>query len=395
MNINPISFVLITVFIYPIAKGFLLKFSSKDLKLDIRDVEGNISFIISLFLGIYFSKKVFIEHEGGIYKNIYDAIPIDVRSYIDDKIMIFYVVVIPLAILIFYKILGIILEALNYITFYPILDAVEKFIQNKSSVTKRISGAISQVPKAVSYVLIVTFFLNFASMFNILSKYNVYLEDSKIYRTLCKEIVVPLSNSKLAKQLPNILDNSFKVVVKETEVNDSEDTSIPASSSNNKRVIIYYNGITLDEGIKSNEAINSFARNLVKGASTDKEKARVLYNWIGENIDYDYDKANSVLNNDFSMRSGAIAAFESKKGICFDYACLYVAMARANGLKVRIITGDGFNGVAWVGHAWNQVYIKEENTWVNVDSTFYRGGNYFNSTRFNLDHRNEKIAGEW
>lgn len=395
MNINPISFILIAAFIYPILKGFLLKFSSRDLKLDIKEVESNISFIISLFLGIYFSKKIFIEHGNGIYKNIYEAIPVEIRAYIDNKMLIFYLVIIPLMVLIFYKILGLILEGINYITFYPILDGLEKFIQNKSSISKRISGAISQIPKAASYTLIIALLINIGSMFNILSKYNVYLEESKIYSILCKEIVVPLSNSKLAKQLPSILDNSFKVVVKEAEVKDTEGTSIPASNTSGRRVIIYYNGITLDEGIKSNETINSFARNLTEKASKDIEKARILYDWVGRNIDYDYDKANSVLNNDFSIRSGAIAAFETKKGICFDYACLYAAMARANGLKVRIITGDGFNGVSWVSHAWNQVYIEEESKWVNVDPTFYKGGNYFDSKRFNIDHRNEKIAGEW
>jgi hypothetical protein len=397
MNINPISFILIVVFIYPILKGFFLKFSSKNLKADIKEVESNISFIISLFLGINISKKIFIEHDKGIYKKIYEIIPINVKMYIDNKMIIFYVVIIPLMIFIFYKLLGIILEILNYIIFYPVLDALEKFIQNKSNISKRITGGISQIPKAISYTLIITFILNFASMFNILSKYNVYLEESKIYSALCKEIVVPISNSKLAKKLPDILDNSFKIVVKETEDKNeySKDTTIYPSNTSDKKVIIYYNGITLDEGIKSNENIRSFAKNLTKDAASDREKAKILYEWIGKNIDYDYDKANSVLNNDFSMKSGAIPAFETKKGICFDYACLYVAMARANGLKVRIITGDGFNGISWVSHAWNQVYIKEENKWINVDTTFYKGGNYFDSKRFNIDHRNERVAGEW
>ncbi|KAJ49331.1 membrane-bound protein [Clostridium tetanomorphum DSM 665] len=70
-------------------------------------------------------------------------------------------------------------------------------------------------------------------------------------------------------------------------------------------------------------------------------------------------------------------------------------MCRANNLKVRLITGQGFNGVSWVSHAWNQVYIAEENKWINVDTTFYKGGNYFNSKRFDLDHKDSSIAGEW
>lgn len=70
-------------------------------------------------------------------------------------------------------------------------------------------------------------------------------------------------------------------------------------------------------------------------------------------------------------------------------------MARANNMKVRLITGEGFNGINWVSHAWNQVYIPEGNQWINVDTTFYKGGDYFNSKRFQLDHRDSQIAGEW
>jgi hypothetical protein len=62
---------------------------------------------------------------------------------------------------------------------------------------------------------------------------------------------------------------------------------------------------------------------------------------------------------------------------------------------VRIITGEGFNGVSWVSHAWNQVYIPERDEWINVDPTFYKGGNYFDSIRFEVDHESDEIAGEW
>jgi hypothetical protein len=59
------------------------------------------------------------------------------------------------------------------------------------------------------------------------------------------------------------------------------------------------------------------------------------------------------------------------------------------------MTGEGFNGVSWVSHAWNEVYIPEEDKWYKVDPTFFKGGNYFNSRRFDLDHRDAKVAGQW
>ncbi len=70
-------------------------------------------------------------------------------------------------------------------------------------------------------------------------------------------------------------------------------------------------------------------------------------------------------------------------------------MCKANDIPVRLIVGEGYNGMSWVSHSWNEVYIKEMDKWVNVDSTFYNAGNYFDNDTFNSEHRNRKIAGEW
>ena len=161
--------------------------------------------------------------------------------------------------------------------------------------------------------------------------------------------------------------------------------------------IIMYNGITIDQGIKSNEDINNKASTLTESATSDRERAKILYTWIGSNIKYDNNKAENVLYGDNTSKmpdGGAIYAFENKSGICFDKACLYVAMSRAINLKVRLIGGQAFDGEQYVGHAWNQVYLNDENIWINVDSTFYDGGNYFDSNLFN-NHNVEEIAGEW
>lgn len=163
--------------------------------------------------------------------------------------------------------------------------------------------------------------------------------------------------------------------------------------------VVIYNGVTIEEGIKSNESINNKAIQLTKNASNDREKAEILYTWIGSNIKYDYDKAEKVLNEKDARdmpESGAICAFENKSGICFDKSCLYVAMSRSIGLKVRLIGGQILNeNGQYSGHAWNQAYIKEENKWINVDTTFYEGGNYYFDSQFFDDHKVEDIAGEW
>ena len=164
------------------------------------------------------------------------------------------------------------------------------------------------------------------------------------------------------------------------------------STANN---IIYYNGVTLEEGIQSNEEIDNKAKEIIKFCEDDRSKAKRIYTWIGTNIQYDSEKASKALNEEELNGSGSIVAWCNGKGICFDYACLYVSMARAVGLKVRLVTGEAFDGNSHGPHAWNQVYLTDEEKWINVDTTFYISGDYFDSNLFDEDHIEEEIAGEW
>ena len=385
---QPVTLILLLLFIYPVIKGFIFKFSSQHLKADIEGVFQSISFLISLCLGIYLTKKIFVEHDEGMYEKIYKNIPLKAVEFINNKPLVIYVLLMPLVVLIIYSVINFVVSIISQITLYPLFDSIEYKLKHKSIFFKRIVGAIFQLPKAVTYVIVITFILNFLALLKVTDAYSKYLEESQVYNYVSKEVVIPLTNSKLAKKLPSIVNNSFKIVVKEATPSDS-------NLKNNTNVIIYYNGITLEQGIQSNNEIDNFAINLVKNKNGTREKARLIYSWVGSEIAYDDVKANRVLNNDLKLESGAIPTFYSKSGICFDYSCLYAAMCKANNIKVRIITGKGFNGNSWVSHAWNQVYVEEEKRWINVDATFLIGGDYFDSKRFVIDHKEESIAGEW
>ncbi|MCB2293764.1 transglutaminase domain-containing protein [Clostridium algoriphilum] len=388
---QPVSLILLIFFIYPIIKGFIFKFSSQHLKGAIEGVFQSISFLISLCLGIYYTKKVFIEHDSGMYETLYKSIPLNIIDFINSKPLVIYILLMPIVILIIYSFISFVVNLISRITFYPLFDSIERMLKEKSIIFNRIAGAVFQIPKAICYVIVITFILNFLSLLNVTDTYNKYLEESQVYSYISKEVVIPLTNSKLAKKLPNVVNNSFKIVVKDA----SNSQPNVQNNQNTRKGIIYYNGITLDQGVKSNDEINKFAIDLVQGKNGTRDRARAIYKWVGSKVVYSDEKANRVLNNDTQMTSGAIPTFNSRSGICFDYACLYVAMCRANNIKVRIITGQGFNGSNWVSHAWNQVYVEGENTWINVDPTFLIGGNYFDSSRFTIDHKQETIAGEW
>ncbi|MDU7441134.1 MAG: transglutaminase-like domain-containing protein, partial [Clostridium sp.] len=134
--------------------------------------------------------------------------------------------------------------------------------------------------------------------------------------------------------------------------------------------IIIYNGTTINEGIKSNDNINKKAIQLTKDASSDRERAEIIYEWVGSNIEYDDEKAEIVLSGvdrKEMPKSGAICAFDTGKGICFDKACLYVAMARASGLKVRLLSGEAFDGETIFVHDIDLESLKaKEEKWYDL-----------------------------
>lgn len=383
-----VSAALVIALMYPIVKGFVLGFSPNSLKRDISNLEADLGLIIAMILGLFLVKKIFIEHDSGVYMNIYLNLPDFIKTNFEQQSRLIYIVALPIMIFIIYEIFKGIFYIINSLSIFPLLDVLGSFIGRMNPIIKRFVAAIFEIPKAICYVIVLTFIFNILSILNVNKELASYTSKSKAYQYVCNSVIVPIVNSDMAKQLPNIINNSFKIQIKQPS-RGSEGN--PNSSSSDG--VVYYNGVTLDQGVKSDEEINNYAKRLVNNLTTENEKAKKLYTWIGSNIKYDDLKAERILNNDFSESSGAIAAFNSRKGICFDYACLYVAMCRAVGIHVRLITGEGFNGSGWVGHAWNQAYVNSK--WINVDTTFYNGGNYYNSQRFGLDHKDATLAGEW
>lgn len=102
----------------------------------------------------------------------------------------------------------------------------------------------------------------------------------------------------------------------------------------------------------------------LKGKS-EKEKIAAIYNYITKKFKYDYDKAKTV-------KAGYIPnlddVFKAGKGICYDYAATFAAMARSEGIPTKLVMGYQADSPDTY-HAWNQVYLKDLNKWVTIDTT--------------------------
>lgn len=107
------------------------------------------------------------------------------------------------------------------------------------------------------------------------------------------------------------------------------------------------------------------ARTLVEELENDRQKVEAVYDFVVENIKYDFDKINSVSN---SYVPDIDTVLDEKTGICYDYSALFAGMLRSLDIPVKLV--KGYKDDLTEYHAWNEVYMEEKNEWIIIDTTY-------------------------
>ena len=125
------------------------------------------------------------------------------------------------------------------------------------------------------------------------------------------------------------------------------------------------------ELIASPEALLKY---LLQPATSDEDKARLLFRWVTNNIEYDIDSYKSGIATPASLAE----VLRTRKSMCGGYANLFAELARLAGLEVMSISGyvKGFSyqpgePLGEVNHEWNAVRI--DGQWRLIDSTWGAG----------------------
>ncbi|MCX0397053.1 transglutaminase-like domain-containing protein [Clostridium perfringens] len=391
MNFNLVDIIIVCSFILPLVVAYKRKFNIIRIKNSIEELGGYISFFLALYLSFIAIKKI------DIIERMFSIVVVEFNNIIANfnispqVIIIFIVLALTLVI---YFIVKIILKIFSFIIINPILRWLKKAESRRGKGFGKVAALIINIPKSLFYMAVIALVM-------VILGSNGFLGEKMEGMTLASKAYEVVNSNKYYAALNKEYEafhDEYKDVISKNIDSAVESNKEPKSENvveSNRNVINLYNGVTLEQGIKSNEAINKKAKELTKNAKSSREKAKRIYTWISENINYDDNKAENISEKTSEYKSGAIEAFETRKGICFDYSCLYVAMAREAGLKVRIVTGEGFNGKEWGPHSWNEVYLPEKNQWITVDPTFGKAGNYFDSKKNSESHRYGKIVGEW
>jgi len=121
------------------------------------------------------------------------------------------------------------------------------------------------------------------------------------------------------------------------------------------------------ENIDINAEITKKANEIVAGKTDALKATMAIANFVHDYITYDENFGNAIKK--------ASWVFQNKRGVCDEYANLFIAMCRAVGLPSRYVSGVAYSNVKdeFGNHAWAEVYIPGHE-WVAFDPTYGQYG---------------------
>lgn len=223
-------------------------------------------------------------------------------------------------------------------------------------------GAVGSMIGAGRVLMLLAVMFVYASLFPH-SGVTAYMQDSVIYREGSQRIFQPITGNLLQEKLPvftrAVEDEFANILQRRYEIIDSH---IPKN-------------------------IEAVAFEITVELDTDEKKARDLYNWVGSRIVYDWEKVRLYEDEGVWKEQTPEDTFQTRLGVCIDYSRLYAVMARSVGLEVKVVTGLGYDGRGGYGpHAWNVVYLSEQDRWVPLDATWATSGDWFDPPNFEETH---------
>ncbi len=103
---------------------------------------------------------------------------------------------------------------------------------------------------------------------------------------------------------------------------------------------------------------------LTQDLSSEQEKVDAIYNYVIQNIEYDYTKTADSVSSTYLP--DIEDTYSTGLGMCYDFSSLFACMLRSAGIPAKLVKGytNNFNGY----HSWNEVYINGE--WQIIDTTY-------------------------
>jgi len=182
-----------------------------------------------------------------------------------------------------------------------------------------------------------------------------------------------VSSGGYAKFKSHVAIGNYKVSVKFKGNNNHLESS--ASKSVKVKLSKFRNGIN-EKHAKGSKAykkssshckvgtkkLKKLVKKLTKGLTSKVDKARAIFNYVRDTLDYSYY---------YDTKYGSTGTLNRKSGNCVDHSHLLVALYRTAGFNARYVHGTcRFSDGDVTGHVWVQVKIGKN--WVGADAISYR-----------------------
>ncbi|TXK77836.1 transglutaminase family protein [Paenibacillus sp. N3.4] len=193
-------------------------------------------------------------------------------------------------------------------------------------------------------------------------------KDAKAIVRITKENVKFDYNLVKGAQYPLQLgDGSYNVLIAELVSNNKykvvaqENIDVKMENQN----VVFLQSIPLIDWNNETKAVVK-AKKLTAAAKSDADKIAAIYSYLTQTFTYDYDKVQTV---EAGYTPNLDEIYQASKGICYDYAATFAAMARSQGIPTRLVMGYEVDAPDTY-HAWNQVYLQDSKEWVTIDTTY-------------------------
>ncbi len=182
----------------------------------------------------------------------------------------------------------------------------------------------------------------------------------------------------MAWQHPIAQESQEAAFYQESQQELQQESLTIAPNDFNSKINYSYNNIdkyAINTPASAEASVDSLAAYLVAPAKNEREKARSIFRWVTENIDYDVSGFFTGSFEDTSSKD----VLKSRKSVCSGYSDIFSSLARSAGLEVARIAGYG-KGYGYLpgenlsgpsNHAWNAVKIN--GSWYLIDCTWGAG----------------------
>ncbi|WP_029420841.1 transglutaminase domain-containing protein [Alicyclobacillus macrosporangiidus] len=173
------------------------------------------------------------------------------------------------------------------------------------------------------------------------------------YRWLAERVYNPWVRPFVARELPVLAEGALQPLA-----NNINLFVVPSPGGQAQGVVMVPKDIA------------ALAQRITAGQTTERGKAKAIYEWEIHHISYDWQKYDDFVYRGQWDQQSPEQTLHTGKGVCADYALLYANLAHASGLTVKIDEGIGGTAGQSGPHAWNEVWDGQAQRWIPLDATW-------------------------